>query len=136
MHSKKMLRGHLRRDEQGVLLTCDHGVSGRGESFSAALDDLERSAPGALFLDTAEHLVLASGAWDLAREAVECGRFRPAAKLYLGQGTLPEEQALAAYLRAHPGRVTLAQLQAALLRQENVIPPRLICREGRMHLAN
>ena len=41
---------------------CDAGAEGTGTDLEAALADMERTAQGALFLDTAEHIVLHGGA--------------------------------------------------------------------------
>ena len=65
-----------------VCARCDNGTEGSGEDLDAALDDLERAAEGVLFLDTAEHLILCGDIPSLAKQAADCGRLRPAAKVY------------------------------------------------------
>ena len=41
-----------------VRVSSDNGAAGSGETLAAALQQMERSAGGVLFLDTAEHIVL------------------------------------------------------------------------------
>ena len=92
-----------------VCARCDNGTEGSGEDLDAALDDLERAAEGVLFLDTAEHLILCGDIPSLAKQAADCGRLRPAAKVYR------TADAALDFLWAHPGNVTLGEVRAAML---------------------
>lgn len=118
-----------------VRVRSDVRAAGSGASLSQALVQLERSAEGRLFLDTAEHIVLEQGAQELVEQVVVQERFRPAAKLYLMQGSA-EAAELAAFLQAHPGPVRLVQARALALRAEQLVLPRIeIDESGGMQLA-
>ena len=54
---------------------CDAGAEGTGTDLEAALVDMERTAQGALFLDTAEHIVLHGGARSLRRRRRAAGGY-------------------------------------------------------------
>ena len=98
-----------------VCARCDNGTEGSGEDLDAALDDLERAAEGVLFLDTAEHLILCGDIPSLAKQAADCGRLRPAAKVYRTADAALDAGTAVDFLRAHPGNVTLGEVRAAML---------------------
>lgn len=98
-----------------VCARCDNGTEGSGEDLDAALDDLERAAEGVLFLDTAEHLILCGDIPSLAKQAADCGRLRPAAKVYRMADAALDAETAVDFLRAHPGNVTLGEVRAAML---------------------
>ena len=83
---------------------------------------MERSAGGVLFLDTAEHIVLLRPTQALLEQAITQPSFRPAAKLYVSRAEKSDAFALVEFLRAHPGKLTLSQACAALLRGEPLRP--------------
>ena len=85
-----------------VTVEADCGVSGSGASLSEALEDMRAHAPGELFLDTAEHIVLRERAWYLLPQAASCRALRPAARLVRAGGELPGIEELRAFLQAHP----------------------------------
>ena len=113
-----------------VRVSSDNGAAGSGETLAAALQQMERSAEGALFLDTAEHIVLLRPSQALLEQTITQPSFRPAAKLYVSRAeeldvSRAEEldaSALVELLRAHPGKLTLSQARAALLRGEPLRP--------------
>lgn len=49
-----------------VFVTADTGDVGRGGNLDAALSDLQSGCAGALFTQTAEHVIVTSRAWYLA----------------------------------------------------------------------
>ena len=103
-----------------IRVESDTGASGSGKTLAAALEQMERSAEGTLFLGTAEYLVLTKGTQALLADLYEEPRLRPAAKPVLcGAETINAEQA-DAILQAHPTQLTLAQAYAAALRGETV----------------
>ena len=119
-----------------VRVSSDNGAAGSGETLAAALQQMERSAEGVLFLDTAEHIVLLQSAGALLPAAAQQPQFRPAAKLYLAR--LPELHAAEAveFLQAHPGTLTLALARAALVRGDQIRPAQLLpAEDGGMKLA-
>ena len=120
--------------EKGEFI-CLCGVSGSGASLSEALEDMRAHAPGELFLDTAEHIVLRERAWYLLPQAASCRALRPAARLVRAGGELPGIEELRAFLQAHPPALTLAHAYASFLRGEPVCAPQLTQTEGRLSLA-
>ena len=103
-----------------IRVESDTGASGSGKTLAAALEQMERSAEGTLFLGTAEYLVLTKGTQALLADLYEEPRLRPAAKPVLcGAETISAEQA-DAILQAHPTQLTLAQAYAVALRGEPV----------------
>ena len=71
----------------GMLRVRGEEVEGRGATWEAAMDDLIATADGAVFLETAERIVLAE---DCAAAALPQllgdSRIRPSAQLYLLRG--------------------------------------------------
>lgn len=124
----------IRAEEGKVTVSCDNGAAGRGETLEAALSDMERTAKGVLFLDTAEHILIYEGARELAGQTARCTRLRPAAKLYFADSEALMCADAAAFLRAHSGRVTLSEVRAGLLGAEKPTVPRLVMTEGRLRL--
>ena len=98
-----------------VCARCGNGTEGSGGDLDAALDDLERAAEGVLFLDTAEHLIFCGDIRRLAEQAADCGRLRPAAKVYRTADAALDAETAADFLQAHPGDVTLGEVRAAML---------------------
>ena len=103
-----------------VLVTADTGDDGRGGNLDEALSDLRDGCAGALFTQTAEHVVLTQKAWFLMPQVCVSAQLRPAAKLYRAVGqSISAERALS-FLQAHPGELTLSRARAALLENKEV----------------
>lgn len=124
----------VRREDGWVHTACDSGAEGVGKTLDAALADMARSAEGVLFLDTAEHILLHGGARELTAQVAASSRLRPAARLYLTGDRMPDAKRCAAFLQAHPGRVTLGAVHAAMLGAGGVALPRVVETEGRLRL--
>lgn len=103
-----------------IRVESDTGASGSGKTLAAALEQMERSAEGTLFLGTAEYLVLTRGAQTLLADLYEQPRLRPAAKPVLCDADTIGAKQADAILQAHPTQLTLAQAYAAALRAETV----------------
>lgn len=116
-----------------VMVSCG-AATGSGAGLEQAMEDMERTAAGELLLDTVEHVVLHASAYALLDEAAQSTRLRPAARVYLGEGELPEAEEAEAYLRVHGGTVTLGTVRASLLGAGEEQPPHLLTREGRLYL--
>lgn len=116
-----------------VTVSCGE-AAGSGVGLEQAMKDMERTAAGQLLLDTVEHVVLHASAYALLDEAAQSPRLRPAARVYLGEGELPEAEEAEAYLRVHGGTVTLGTVRASLLGAGEEQPPHLVTREGRLYL--
>ena len=120
----------IARENGQITVESDNGASGTGATLPDALDSMEKSAAGTLFLDTAEHIVLLQSARELLPAAARQERFRPAAKLYLARMEALDAEECVTYLQAHPGRLTLAEARAALLRAEEPEPAVLLPEKG------
>lgn len=96
----------MRREKNTVILETDTGDIGRGLDPMTALEDLKRSAPGALFLDTADYFLVTRETENLIPELSSV--LRPAVEIcYFSKQT--DLEAAAEYLRAHSPGVTLLQ---------------------------
>ena len=128
----------VRAAGDAVEVLCDAGddaCTGRGETLDAALDELCASAPGTLFLQTAEHILITPDARHILPEAVVSRRLRPAARVYYLQGGAPELSRAGDFLRAHGGGARLTDVRAALLGAEGAPEiATLVCAQGRMRL--
>lgn len=120
----------IARENGQITVESDNGASGTGATLPDALDSMGKSAAGTLFLDTAEHIVLLQSARELLPAAARQERFRPAAKLYLARMEALDAEECVTYLQAHPGRLTLAEARAALLRAEEPEPAVLLQEKG------
>jgi hypothetical protein len=106
---------------------------GMGETWEAALADLHLGAEGALFLGTAEQIVLCGEGRRLLEEIAAGNDLRPAAVVVWSEETIDGTEATK-YLSAHDAGVTLRQIQAALQRGEGIELPLLEKTEGGLRL--
>ena len=97
-----------------VTVQTDNGVRAAGADLERALERAEHTAEGTLFFGTVEHVILCEGAERLSAELPDQTKLRPAAKVYLAPECVDPARA-AAYLRAHPGLVTISAMEAARL---------------------
>lgn len=121
------------RDGGQWLLRGDGELLGRGETWAAAMEDLEQSASGEAFFGCTGHVVFDADAAAALPEAMQDSRLRPAARLYLGRGDIAPDEATA-YLTVHPGEKTIQTLTADVLEGRPVRLPLLVCDEGRFRL--
>lgn len=128
----------VRAAGDAVEVLCDAGddaCTGRGETLDAALDDLCASAPGTLFLQTAEHILITPDARHILPQAAVSRRLRPAARVYYLQGGAPELSRAGDFLRAHGGGARLTDVRARLLGAEGAPEiATLVCTQGRLTL--
>lgn len=111
-----------------IVIDTDTGELGMGQTLPDAFENLGNTAPGQVFLDTAEYLILAP---DCVALLPELNRYlRPSCRVCLEEGGADIAKA-GAYLEAHPPSVTLAQWRAG---EDNL--PALITLEGRMELVS
>lgn len=92
--------------DKTIQLETDTHQSGQGETLGAALENLEKTTPGTVFLDTAEHLILGENAGYLIPELREL--LRPGVTVCMAQGEVDTEKA-AEYLDAHTPEATLSE---------------------------
>lgn len=121
-------------DSGGLRIVTDTGAVGTGADAEQALSDLEQTAQGVLFLQTAETLVLTKDALSYLPQAAQSPKLRPAAKVYVLDGELPDAAQAAGFLEKHEGGVTLGQVRAAMLGAGRVTLPVLRNEDGRLML--
>lgn len=120
------------RDGQVIL---DGGqCNGRGESWEAALEDLQHSASGKVFLGTAEQIVISRRAASLIPDVIRSDRLRPAAVVCVCPGDPPDPEEAAKYLSAHNAGTTIQKMQEVMLRGEGIALPMLVKTEGGLRL--
>ncbi|MBQ5749416.1 MAG: hypothetical protein IIV87_04585 [Oscillospiraceae bacterium] len=115
-----------------VRTQCDADAQGRGVTLEEAIWDMQRTADGKLFLDTAEHIVFADGAPQLLMQAAENKKLRPAAHVWLLRGELPKVEQAASFLKNRAGTVTLGRIRAANFGAMMPQVPYLIQQDGRL----
>lgn len=118
--------GQLEVRGDGDLLGC-------GETWAAAMENLEQTASGEAFFGCTEHVVFDRNAISYLPDAMADHRLRPAARLYLSSGSVDPDEATA-YLDAHPGGKTIQKLTADVLEGKPVKLPILHSDEGRLQL--
>lgn len=118
--------------EDGVQVQCGEKLTGQGEDLQAALQDLKRSAEGTVFFGTAQQIVVC-GDWPLWVELSEIEELRPAARLYQAQQA-PDAQQVTAFLLQHQSEITLLDLRAALVYEQDLSVPCLQQEDGRYWL--
>lgn len=85
-------------ENETVVIETDNALSGYGADWEAALADLHKSAPGTVFMDTADTLLLTEETAVLVPQLSEV--LRPSCNVCLLSGEA-DLKAAAAYLRAH-----------------------------------
>ena len=117
-----------------ITVTADTQDVGRGGSLDAALSDLRAGCAGALFTQTAEHVIVTSRAWYLTPQVCVSRQLRPAAKLYRTMEEVKKPEEALRLLQAHPGSLTLSHARAALLESREEDAPVLMQTEGGFRL--
>ena len=120
--------------EDGQVVLNGGGCRGLGADWDAALADLLQSGDGAVFLGTAEQIVLSDNALTVLPDVIRCPRLRPAAALCVCQGDPPDPDTVTDYLSAHDAGVTIQQVQSAMLAERGIALPRLVETEGGLRL--
>mgnify|MGYP007119881365 CR=1 FL=1 len=115
--------------EQGmVVIRTDTDNCGIGQSLPDAVADMEASASGKLFLETADYLLLAPECRDLVPAMMEY--LRPSCILCMMEGQ-PELELVADFLKHHDPKVTMLRYRAGDRRLQT-----LITQKGRMELVS
>ncbi len=96
----------VQREEDAFRVETDTGQFGLGDTLEAAMEDLRNAAPGVVFFDTADHLLLTKET--LGAEALS-SFFRPGVRVLLAEGPVDPEKA-AEYLRSRKAGVPLNKL--------------------------
>ncbi len=98
---------YVSKDESGIWVQTDTGDLGIGGDLQSALEDLEGTAPGRIFLDTADYLIITKETIDLLPQLWEI--LRPATEVCLG---INADTRAAAFLSAHKPGVTLNDIRS------------------------
>ena len=91
-----------------VYLETDTGDMGWGEDVRSALEDMKAAAPGSVFLETADYLIVEQGREALLEQTYDV--LRPSCMVCTAE-RMPDMEAVAAYLAAHEPQTTLRQRQ-------------------------
>lgn len=106
-----------------VYLQTDAGDLGQGENVQAALEQMHRTSPGTIFLETADYLIVQQGKEYLIEQVY--GIFRPSCLVFAAP-QIPEGEDLSDFLKSHERGIPLRQL-----RNEQRQLPLLTEHEGR-----
>lgn len=114
--------------EGGVAIETDTGDLGIGANLAEAMEDMKAAAPGEVFLETADHLLLSPECIDLMPALMSI--LRPSCSVCLTEGA-PDMEQVGLFLRVHRPRSTLARYRAGERGIET-----LVTGEGRMELVS
>lgn len=117
----------LRAIPQGFAIQTDTGSFGSGTSIADAIQNLEETATGKVFLETADYVLLEGVDADAIPVLLEV--FRPSSKVLFLQGDAAPES-LAAFLRSRPQMVSILRWK---LTEAN--PPTIRFQEGVLQIA-
>ena len=106
-----------------VYLETDTGDMGRGANVQGALSDMKAAAPGTIFLETADYLIVEWGREDVLVQVFDI--LRPSCKVCMAQ-SMPDLEKAVPFLNAHEPQVTLHQYKV-----EKCTLPMLEEQEGR-----
>lgn len=109
-----------------ILLETDTGDQGRGQSLEEALENMQETASGRIFLETADQLLLSEDSEELLPELQRV--LRPAARVCIAEEK-PDLKEAAEFLTFHKPETTMGRLKSGI-----ILLPGLILEEGRMRL--
>ena len=116
-----------------VVLTADDNLRGEGPGWEAAVHHMETTCPGYLFLSTAKQVIFVGQASGLVPQVAADPRLRPAADVYLADGSVKPETATA-YLKTRESRLTLNEIRTAALQATPFLLPYLQVNEDTLYL--
>lgn len=97
------------RQENGVVVQTDTGDWGVGDTLWSATENMKETATKDVFLETADHLLLAPSCVELLPQIMEM--LRPSCSLCLMEGE-PDLEQVGQFLEFHRPELTLTQYQA------------------------
>ena len=98
---------YIKKEAGWIRAETDTGNFGVGRDLEAALKDLENTAPGKIFLETADYLIVTADTVYLLPKLTTA--LRPAAGVCLG---IEADARAVEYLKAHKSQVTLNEIRA------------------------
>lgn len=114
------------RENGQIHIRTDAGDLGVGEDLRSAVENLNATAAGIAFLETADYLIIETGAEEILLQAGPV--LRPSCMLCVAE-KMPDLEAATAYLRIHEPVVTLRQWS-----KEQAPLPQLQEQDGRFQL--
>lgn len=111
-------------EKDGKIVICGKDVRGEGVDWNSAMEDLEATAEGVVFLETVDRVIVEMSAEGCMRDVRRDRRFRPAVRLYYLQGTASEK--LDGFTAAHESAATIGNGKEV---------PLIVEEEGRYRLA-
>ena len=114
---------------QTVILETDLGLTGRGDTLEEAVADLKDRAPGSLFLDTGNFVLLRPSALALLPDLEKADFLRDSCTLCLAEGDLDLTHA-GPYLQAHKPGSNLGDAFSALAEGWETALPTLTMEDG------
>jgi len=91
-----------------ICLKTDTGNVGLGENVTQALENMKKTTPGTVFLETADYLLVTEKAADLIGQLRQ--HLRPNCGVCIAEGEIQLEK-IAEYLNAHEPEVSLQELR-------------------------
>lgn len=110
---------YVYKEGDALRVETDTGNFGTGETLDEALGELKETAPGVVFLDTVDYVIVTGQTIELLPQLWE--RLRPAAQVCLGLGA---DAGAAEFLAAHKPGVTLNDIRSG-----RCVPP-ILSRSG------
>jgi hypothetical protein len=101
----------VKRVGADVMVQTDTMDQGVGVDFASAVENMKASASGEIFLETADHLLLAPECVDFLEEVMQL--LRPSCTVCLLDGE-PDMEKLADFLKIHVPSVTMAEYRAGI----------------------
>ncbi len=98
---------YINKEAGFIRVETDTGAVGVGRDLNSALQNLKDTAPGKVFLETADYLIVTEQTKGLLPALVEI--LRPAAEVCIG---INADAQAAVYLKAHPPKTTLNDIRA------------------------
>lgn len=108
----------LTRTDSGIRVDTDSGAWGEGMTLANAVEQLKRASSKAVFLETADKVLISGNIRDYWEEIY--GLFRPACQICWVIGS-PDLKEAGQYLSIHPTDQTLGQLRGGLGKREILI---------------
>lgn len=119
-----------------VVVETDLGLRGEGATLAAAVQAMERSAPGVVFYDTGNYILLHESAMPLLEQLPEAEYLRGSCTVCRVTERQMDLAEAGKYLSAHEPEVDLRRVEAALAAGEKLELPELQWSKGAFFLVS
>ncbi len=115
----------INRIDSNYVIRTDTGLLGAGTNVDAAVIDLKQTAPGEIFLETANYILVGKECSDITSSFYDY--LRPACQVYTfeGEGEFGE---IAKYLANHPSSATILTYRQGIATATNLVVDKEVCR--------